>query len=80
MIFVLVVILSTLLGQGEAFHAGTGGLGKKRGLNGCVEVKFISLPYGKVVFLLLWTKKLARITLHDLLQELAIDQEDILEA
>ena len=75
MIFVLVVILSTLLSQSEIFQAGTGGLGKKRELNGCVEAKFIPLPYGKVVFLLLWTKKLARITLHDLLQELAIDQK-----
>ena len=47
-IFVLVVvILSTLISQGEAFHVGTGGLGKKRELNGCVEVKSILLPYGK---------------------------------
>lgn len=50
-IFVLVVvILSTLISQGEAFHVGTGGLGKKRELNGCVEVKSILLPYGKECF------------------------------
>lgn len=60
MIFVLVfVILSTLISQGEAFHAGTGGLGKKRELNGCVEVKSVLLPYGKVVFLLVWARKLS---------------------
>lgn len=56
-IFVLVfVILSTLISQGEAFRAGTGGLGKKRELNGSVEVKSVLLPYGKVVFLLVWAK------------------------
>ena len=50
-IFVLVVaILSTLISQGEAFHVGTDGLGKKRELNGCVEVKSILLSYGKECF------------------------------
>lgn len=72
-IFVLVVVIwSTLISQGEAFHVGTGGLGKKRELNGCVEVKSILLPYGKECFYQYGPERFHEITLNDLLQEPAI--------
>lgn len=71
----VVVVLSTLISQGEAFHLGTsgfGGGGNKRELNGCVEVKSILLPYGKECFYSYGPERFHEINLNDLLQEPAI--------